>query len=41
LIEEIREQAFDPEYLQHATEFNLSHPNAFVSLTSEELSIKS
>ncbi len=40
LIEEIRDQAFNPEYLQHAKEFNLSHPNAFVTLTQEEASIK-
>ena len=36
LIQQIREQAFNPEYLQHAKEFDLSHPNSFVTLTQEE-----
>jgi len=37
LIEQIREAGFNPEYLQHARDFNLKHPHAFQTLTSEEL----
>ncbi len=37
LIEEIRRQGFDPEHLQHASEFNLAHPDSFQTLTENEL----
>ncbi len=36
LIERIRQEGFDPEYLQHARDFNLSHPDAFQTLTEYE-----
>jgi len=36
LIQQVRQEGFNPEYLQHAREFNLNHPNAFQSLTAEE-----
>jgi NitT/TauT family transport system ATP-binding protein len=37
LIQQIRQEGFNPEFLQHAKEFNLTHPNAFQSLTDSEL----
>lgn len=37
LIESIREAGFNPEYLQHARDFNLVHPDAFQTLTGDEL----
>jgi len=37
LIEQIREVGFNPEYLQHARDFNLKHPDAFQTLTTQEL----
>jgi NitT/TauT family transport system ATP-binding protein len=36
LIQQVREEGFNPEYLQHAREFNLTHPNAYQTLTLEE-----
>ncbi len=36
LVNRIRREGFDPEYLQHAYEFNLSHPDSFQTLTPEE-----
>ncbi|CAB5090282.1 ABC transporter, ATP-binding protein (cluster 10, nitrate/sulfonate/bicarbonate) [Olavius algarvensis associated proteobacterium Delta 3] len=33
LIQEIRSQGFDPEYLQNAREFNLKHPDSFITFT--------
>lgn len=36
LAEEIRRIGFDPQILQHVTEFNLHHPDAFQTLTPEE-----
>lgn len=38
LIQQVRQEGFNPEYLQHAREFNLNHPNAFQTLTTEESS---
>ena len=32
LIQKIRYEGFDPEYRQHATEFNLQHPDSFITL---------
>ncbi len=31
LIQKIRSEGFDPEYRQHASEFNLSHPDSFIT----------
>ncbi len=36
LINAIRREGFDPEYLQHAHEFNLKHPDSFQTLTEQE-----
>lgn len=36
LIEQIREEGFDPEHLQHVREFNLKHPDSFRTLTRAE-----
>lgn len=36
LIQQVREEGFNPEFLQHAREFNLTHPNAYQTLTDEE-----
>lgn len=36
LIEQIRQEGFNPEYLQHASEFNLKHLDSFQTLTREE-----
>ncbi len=36
LIQQVREEGFNPEYLQHARAFNLTHPNAYQTLTEEE-----
>jgi NitT/TauT family transport system ATP-binding protein len=36
LIQQVREEGFNPDYLQHAREFNLTHPNAYQTLTDEE-----
>jgi NitT/TauT family transport system ATP-binding protein len=40
LIQQVREEGFNPEYLQHAREFNLTHPNAYQTLTADESSVK-
>ena len=36
LIQQLRREAFDPEYRQHATQFNLLHPDSWQTLTAEE-----
>jgi len=36
LIQQVRQEGFNPEYLQHAREFNLTHPSSFQTLTEEE-----
>lgn len=36
LVESVREQGFNPEYLQHVKEFDLNHPDSWNSLTEEE-----
>lgn len=36
LIDQIRREGFDPEYLQHARNFNLTHPHSFQTLRAEE-----
>ncbi len=36
LITQIRKEGFDPDYLQHAHEFNLLHPDSFQTLTEDE-----
>lgn len=36
LIQQVRQEGFNPEYLQHAREFNLNHPSAFQTLTEWE-----
>ncbi|MCI5211340.1 MAG: ABC transporter ATP-binding protein, partial [Candidatus Electrothrix sp. ATG2] len=36
LIDRIRREGFDPDFLQHAHEFNLKHPDSFQTLTREE-----
>jgi NitT/TauT family transport system ATP-binding protein len=36
LIACIRREGFDPDFLQHAEEFNLKHPDSFQTLTREE-----
>ena len=36
LIEEIRHEGFDPDYLQHVSEFTLKHHNSFQTLTDRE-----
>jgi NitT/TauT family transport system ATP-binding protein len=36
LIQDVRQKGFNPEYLQHVTEFNLSHPDSWQTLTEEE-----
>jgi NitT/TauT family transport system ATP-binding protein len=38
LIKHIRKEGFDPEYSQHADDFNLKHPDSFRTLTAEESS---
>ncbi len=35
LMSQIRQDGFNPEYLQHVSEFNLNHPDSFRTLTSE------
>jgi len=39
-LEYIRQAAFDPEFLQHVSEFNLSHTDSFQTLTEEEHRLK-
>ncbi len=36
LITQIREEGFSPEYLQHARDFNLKHPDSFQTLNHKE-----
>ncbi len=36
LIDQVRREGFDPDFLQHAQEFNLKHPDSFQTLTHEE-----
>ena len=36
LVAQVRKEGFNPEYLRHAREFDLRHPDAFQSLTPEE-----
>ncbi|HXK56707.1 MAG TPA: ABC transporter ATP-binding protein, partial [Gammaproteobacteria bacterium] len=38
LLQQIREEGFDPALLQHVTQFNLRHPDSYQTLTKEELS---
>jgi NitT/TauT family transport system ATP-binding protein len=38
LIQQIRRDGFDPRYLQHAKDFNLTHPHSFQTLRPEEYS---
>jgi len=35
-LEQIRRAAFDPQFLQHVSEFNLNHSDSFQTLTDEE-----
>lgn len=37
LVEQTRRDGFDPNYRRHVSEFNLKHPNAFRTLTPDEL----
>ena len=39
LIQDMRREGFDPAYLQHVTEFDLSHPDSFQTLTEIEKNI--
>lgn len=36
LVEEIRQKGFDPEHLQHVSDFDLAHPDSFQTLTHTE-----
>ncbi len=36
LIAQVRQDGFDPEFIQHANNFNLKHPDSFRTLTMEE-----
>ncbi len=36
LIQQIREEGFDPRIRQHVTEFNLKHPSSYQTLTRDE-----
>jgi len=36
LIQQVREAGFDPSVRQHVSEFNLSHPSSFQTLTRDE-----
>ncbi len=36
LIQQIRQEGFDPEHLQHAKDFNLDHPDSFQTLLASE-----
>ncbi len=36
IVAQVRREGFDPEYLRHAREFDLRHPDAFQTLTPEE-----
>ncbi len=35
-IEHLRQEGFDPDYLQHAKDFNLKHPDSFQTLSENE-----
>jgi NitT/TauT family transport system ATP-binding protein len=35
LIQQVRREGFDPEYLQHVADFNLRHPDSFITLSGE------
>ena len=35
-IQKIRAEGFDPEYLQHARQFNLKHPDSFITLAERD-----
>ena len=35
-LREVRKEGFDPEYIQHLKEFNLSHPDSFRTLSKED-----
>ena len=35
-LDDIRRAAFDPEFLQHVSEFDLKHADSFQTLTSDE-----
>ena len=37
LVAQTRREGFDPAYRRHVSEFNLKHPNAFRTLTPDEL----
>ena len=36
VIAKIRRDGFDPDYLQHAADFNLTHPDSFQTLNDIE-----
>ena len=36
LVARIRQEGFDPDYLQHVAEFNLRHPDSYHTLTETE-----
>ena len=36
MVTRARQAGFDPEHLQHATEFDLAHPHSYQTLTTEE-----
>lgn len=36
LLTSVRQEGFDPKYLQHVREFNLRHPDSFQTLTDDE-----
>lgn len=38
LATQSRREGFDPSLRRHVSEFNLNHPNAFRTLTADELS---
>ena len=40
LVLQIRRESFDPEFLQHAHEFNLKHPDSYQTLTIAESQIQ-
>lgn len=37
LIQQIRREGFDPEYLQNVEDFNLQHPDSFITLSRERM----
>jgi NitT/TauT family transport system ATP-binding protein len=36
LIQQIRQEGFNPKYLRHASSFDLAHPHSFQTLCAEE-----